>query len=120
MGRCHHVGKVLRQAPVGNQLPAQFAVIDAEYRPFAIQQAGRRKIRPDFAERVQARGDGGIGRGHPRQRIGQRIGLRADRAGAAAVAVVFRDQRRPVCDVAAREAVQPGVERGFQFGREIG
>ena len=29
-------------------------------------------------QRVQARGDRGIGRGHPRQRIGQRIGLRAD------------------------------------------
>ncbi len=85
-----------------------------------IEQACRREVRPDLDEGVQARRDRGIGRGHPRQRIGERIGLRADGAGAAAVAVGFRDRRGASGGVVARKAPQLAVERGLQFGREVG
>ena len=57
-----------------------------------IEQACRREIGRDFAKRVQAGAHRGVGRRHPRQRIGKRIGLGPDRAGVAAIAIGLRDQ----------------------------
>ena len=85
-----------------------------------IEQAFRREVRPDLDQRVQAGRDGGVGRGHPRQRIGERIGLRPDGAGAAAIAIGFRDRRGAAGGVVARKTAQLAVERGFQFGGEVG
>ncbi len=47
----------------------------------------RREVRRDLDQRIQAGGHGRIGRRHPRQRVGERIGLRLDGAGAAACAI---------------------------------
>ena len=85
-----------------------------------VEQGFRQKIGPNLAQRVQACSDGGVGRGHPRQRVSERIGLGADCRRAAAAAIGFRYPRRTHRGVAARQAVLFCFKRGLQFSGKGG
>jgi hypothetical protein len=85
-----------------------------------IEQAFRSEVRPDLGEGVQAGRHRSIGRRHSRQRIGERIGLGADGARAAAAAVGLRNRSGAAGRITARKSAQLAVDRGFQLSREIG
>ncbi len=107
--------KILQRRKCFRRGPARGARACAD-----VEQCFGSEVRRDLGERAQACGDGRVGRRHARQRIGERIGFRLDRAGAAAGAIGGRDFLRPLRSVGAGKALQPGVERSFEFGGEGG